>query len=538
MYKLIVVSSFLVAIVTFTSCEKFLTEVPKSQISPENYYTTAADAEAAVIGAYNALQRNGVYGGGPTMQIFVSDIVRTAATNTFGGIGNYTITADNTEVLLLIWTNHYRGINDANTAIDCIPSIKMAEKRKNTLVAEAKFLRSLLYFNLIRIWGDVPYKVSQTNSLNNLHVPRTPIDTIYNGIIHDLEFGIEHLDVKGETQAGRATVGAAKTLLANVYLTRGSMAKRDGVGDGLTDFQKAAQLAKDVITTNHYSLCQYFPDAFIPENKNNDEIIFDVQYKSGGFNEGSNLGINMGLMGPNLLGGSFGGIHATEYFHTIYENTDLVRKEWTTPHVRVEGDGTLKTDFPEDHAQPWKIGKFRRFPVRKADYVPNDYDIHFPIFRLAEVYLIYAEALNEANKDLAPPSEIYMALNKLRERARYTNKGTIHQDLLPRELTYNDQILPDITEHDYPDYASVKQYIIYERARELGGECKRWFDLVRWGKLVEYVKLLKNFKPEGRRAPERNWAIIADNIQDKHVLMPIPTSEIHANALVTQNKGY
>ena len=522
----------------FSSCQDFLDEVPKSQASPENFYKNAKDAEAAVVGAYNALQRNGVYG--QRQQYLTTDIIRTATWNTMGGIGTYSFTAENTQVILAIWEDHFKGINEANAAITHIPNIDMDPDRRNTLVAEARFLRALLYFNLVRYFGDVPFMETETNSLENLEVPRDPVDMVYNKIIADLEFGIEHLDVKGETVAGRATVGSAKTLLAKVYLTRGSMAKRDGTGDGLADFQLAANLAGEVISDGHYQLCDYFPDAFEEENKNNDEIVFDVQFKDGGVEEGNYIGMHMGLQGPPALGGSWGNIISTQYFHTIYEPSDLVRQEWTSCHVRVQGDGNLKIDYPEMNWQPWKIGKYRRWPVRSSDFVFSDFGIHWPVLRYAEVFLIYAEALNEVNN--GPTDEVFSALNELRRRARNVNgdgtRETLHQDFLPRDLTYDESILPDISSADYPDYESMKEYIMLERARELGGECKRWFDLVRWGKLVENIQFLATYIPPGRTRPEDAWGTTASNVSEHNRLLPIPISEIYANPSLEQNPGY
>lgn len=266
----------LLALFTFVSCDEFLEEFPKSQASPENFYQNADHAEAAVVGAYNALQRSGVYG--HKQQYLVTDIIRTATWNTYGGLGTYSFTAENPDIME-IWEDHFKGINEANAVITHVPGIDMDEDRKNTLISEAKFLKALLYFNLIRYFGDVPYMETETSSLNNLQVPRDPVSFINGKIIEDLEFCIEHLDNKGETQNGRVTVGAAKTLLSKVYLTRGSMAKRDGTGDGMDDFIKAREFAGEVINSGQYRLNDYFPDAFIVENKNNDEIIFDVQFK-------------------------------------------------------------------------------------------------------------------------------------------------------------------------------------------------------------------------------------------------------------------
>lgn len=533
---------YILSIILFLSasaCSDFLEEVPKSIASPENFYQTANHAEAAVVGAYNALQRNGVYG--QRQYFFATDIVRLAPWNTQGGMGTYTMSSGNNEVVLQLWQDHFQGINEANAAITHIPGIDMDEDRKNTLIAEARFLKALLYFNLVRYYGDVPYKETETNSLNNLDQERDPASFVFERIIDDLQFGIENLGVKGEVEPGRATVGSAKTLLSKVYLTRGSIAQRDGEGDGKADFQMAAQYAKEVMDAGNYQLNDYFPDAFIVENKNNEEIIFDVQFKSGGIDEGNFIGMHMGLMGPPPLGGSWGNVHATEYYHTIFDSTDIVRQEWATPHVRVLGNGTLKTDFPEMHGQPWKIGKFRRYPVRNPDYNFRDHDIHWPVFRYAEVLLIYAEALNEVNN--GPTAEVFDALNQLRARARNVNgDGTreyLHEDVLPRNLTYNPDILPDISATEYPDYASMKEYIELERARELGGEAKRWFDLVRWGKLVEKINFLVDHVPAERTRPEgKQWTITANNVREYHRVLPIPIQEIQANPLVTQNPGY
>ncbi|WP_185968972.1 RagB/SusD family nutrient uptake outer membrane protein [Carboxylicivirga sp. M1479] len=528
----------LVISILFGGCQDFLEEVPRSEASPENFYKTPEHAEAAVVGAYNALQRNGVYG--HKQQYLTTDIIRCATWNTQGGIGTYSFSAENTQVVSPIWTEHFKGINEANAAITNVPNVEMDEDRRNTLVAEARFLKALLYFNLVRYYGDVPYMEKETSSLDNLEVPREPVDYVYDKIIADLEFGIEHLDMKEESVPGRATIGSAKSLLAMVYLTRGSMTKRDGKGDGMADFQMAANLSGEVITDGNYQLCDYFPDAFIVENKNNDEIIFDVQYKSGGLNEGNYIGMIMGLQGPPAKGGSWGNVISTQYFHTIYEPSDMVRQEWTSCHVRVQGNGTLKTDYPEMHWESWKIGKYRRYPVRNPDFVFSDYDIHWPVLRYADVLLIYAEALNELNN--GPNDEVFMALNELRKRVRNVNgdatREYLHEDYLPRDLTYDANILPDISAADYSDYESMKEYIMLERARELGGECKRWFDLVRWGKLVDNIKFLATYTPPGRTRPEDAWATTANNVSDHHMLLPIPISEINANPALEQNPGY
>lgn len=525
-----------IALIALVSCEDFLEEVPLSQASPENYYQTEDQAEAAVVGAYNALQREGVFA--YKMQFIINDITRTNGWATEGGLGTLAM-SESTNYLHDIWKDHYKGLNEMNAVIGNLPKTEMDEDRKNTLIAEAKFLKALFHFNLVRLWGNVPYSDTETTSLNDLLVSHTPIAESYAKMIADLEFCIEHLDPKGEATAGRATTGAAQTLLAKIYLTRASMAKRDGTGDSAADFQKAAQYAQDVIDQGTYALSDYYPDAFIIENKNNDEIVFDVQYKSGGLEEGTITGMQMGLMGNWKAGGSWGNLHATDFYNTMFESTDMVRRDWNTAHIRVNGNGTLRFYPDPESGDKWKIGKWRRYPMRHADTGRDDWEQHWPIFRYAEVLLIKAEALNEVGGD---QSEIFGSLNQLRARARNVNVtgiyGSVHDDILPRDLTTDNTILPDISAADYADYNALAEYIMDERARELGGELKRWFDLVRWGNYVERMQWLETYIPEGRTNPERSWGTIAGNANEKHLLMPIPQNDLLANPNLKQNPGY
>jgi hypothetical protein len=438
----------------------------------------------------------------------------------------------------------------------------------NTLVAEAKFIKALLYFNLIRYYGDVPYKDSETTSLNNLNIPRTPVATIYDNIIRDLEYSVVHLKVKTTGLAGHATQDAAKTLLASIYLTRGSMAKRDNTGNSIADFALAARYSKEVIDSNRYRLCNYFPDAFIVQNKNNDEIVFDVQFKSPGLGVGNTIGINMGIPSTasgvdNLSsGGAQGAIRANPYHQFYYEKADSIRMQWTNARILINAaTGSYTKVSAISTNPPVSAAKFRRYPVRSPGFVlqTSDYDVNWPIFRYAEVLLIYAEALNETN---GPTQEAIDALNKLRNRARNTNIGGIHRDILPRSLTLQRSTgLIDLTLSNplVSTPAAFKNYIILERSRELSAEGKRWFDLVRWGILKSTLRGL-NAKCSAKisetppvEAPTitaikwanywngriAEWNLITSALQDFHMLLPIPNNERQANPSIgPNNPGY
>ena len=558
---------YLVVLISgFVACSDLLEEVPVSQPSVENSFKTEANARAAIVGVYSSLHLEGVYG--KSQSLFTTDENNAGSKVPLSGLNLYTFTADNVEVILPIWRDHYQGINRANLAISKIPSIDMDVTERNTLVAEAKFIKALLYFNLIRYYGDVPYKESETTSLNNLNIPRTPVDTIYKNIIIDLEYGVEHLKVKATGIAGHATQDAAKTLLSSIYLTKGTMAKRDNTGNGLADFTLAARYAKEVIDSNRYRLCPYFPDAFIVQNKNNDEIVFDVQFKSPGLGVGNTIGINMGIPSTasgvdNLsAGGSQGAIRANPYHQFYYEVADSIRMQWTNARILINAatGGYTKVSAVSTNP-PVSAAKFRRYPVRSPGFVlqTSDYDVNWPIFRYAEVLLIYAEASNEIN---GPTQEAIDALNMLRSRARNTNIRGVHRDILPRSLTLQRSTgLVNLTLSNplVSTPTAFKNYIILERSRELSQEGKRWFDLVRWGILkttlrglnAKYTAKISETRPvevppitstkwinywNGRI---EEWNLITGALQDFHMLLPIPNNERQANPSIgPNNPGY
>jgi hypothetical protein len=558
---------YLVVLVSgFVGCSELLEEDPVSQPLAENSFKTEANARAAIVGVYSSLQLEGVYG--KSQSLFSTDEHNAGSKVPLSGLNLYTFTADNVEVILPIWRDHYKGINRANLAISKIPSIDMDVTERNTLVAEAKFIKALLYFNLIRYYGDVPYKDSETTSFNNLNIPRTPVATIYENIIRDLEYGVVHLKVKTAGLAGHATQDAAKTLLSSIYLTRGTMAKRDNTGNGLADFTLAARYAKEVIDSNRYRLCPYFPDAFIVENKNNDEIVFDVQFKSPGLGVGNTIGLNMGIPSTatnvnNLLaGGAQGAIRANSYHQFYYDRADSIRMQWTNARILINAatGGFTKVSAVSTNP-PVSAAKFRRYPVRSPGFAlqTSDYDVNWPIFRYAEVLLIYAEASNEIN---GPTQVAIDALNMLRSRARNTNIGGIHRDILPRELTLQRSTgLVNLTLSNplVSTPTAFRNYIILERSRELSQEGKRWFDLVRWGILKSTLHGL-NAKYIAKKSETRpvevppislnkwtkywdgeivDWLKITGALQDFHMLLPIPNNERQANPSIgPNNPGY
>jgi len=471
----------LIAVGSLAACKK-LDESPTSYITASQFYKTQSDAAAGITGIYSELTSDGseqpLYGreinfladmttddlaAGPSA---INPNVRALSSIT------YTPTDDRLQV---IWRQLYTGISRANAAIDAIPTIQFDTTLRSRYVREAKFLRGLFYFNLVRFYGDVPlvlHNPADASNLNSLKVNRTASATVYAQIIADLT-DAQNLPVSYTgSDIGRATGGAAKSLLVKVYLTQ-------------KDWTDAISKAKEVINGNYgYALFPNYADVFNPATKNGVEHIFSAQISSNG-----GLGNSSTLMGANFAG--FVGnvpadIPADSSVYKQFSNTDT--RKAVTFYTSLTNPATgLVYNFPTFY-----LGKY----VDRSELsTPGQSNINFPVLRYADVLLMYAEALNEVN---GPTADAYAALNQVRVRA---NTGTLTTGL---------------SQNDFRDS------LYSERRREFVQEAQRWFDLVRTGQLVQAVSKVAS----------------KTNVSTKNYLFAIPQSEISLNPGLTQNPGY
>ncbi|PUZ29920.1 Starch-binding associating with outer membrane [Chitinophaga costaii] len=477
---------FIILLAGLVSCKKFLEEKPTSTMTAENFYKTAADADAAVIGAYDELNNQSeVYYRGiyllaelPTDNAECGQGVANAY---IFAIKNYTYGPVNDRIETL-WTGIYKGIANANVAIDKIPGIAMDETKKNRLVAEAKFVRALLYFNLVRLFGPVPLVLHQTTGLDSVNVPRATQDAIYGQIIADLKDGETHLD-SASTAAnnGRPSRFAASALLSKVYLT-------------LHDYSNARSEAQLVLNNAQYGLLPAYADIFAPDNRFNKEVLFGIQNKG---NTGTGNGFAMALFLPRSTiplpgGGTVGGNQAdvpTQEFYNSFLPGDL-RKDKTFFTQYNAGAGLVT------FAPAW----FKYFDPASITNL-GEGSLNFPIVRYADVLLTYAEAENELNGPVAAALE---AINQVRRRA-YGKSITTPDAAID---------LAGISQGD------LRTALLNERRWEFGFEDQRWFDLKRTNNLLTLLKA----KGLG--------------IQDYDTLYPIPQRERDVNKQLTQNGGY
>jgi tetratricopeptide (TPR) repeat protein len=474
---------------SLAGCDSALKEEPKDFVSPTNFYRTPEHAEAAVLGVYEELADwDAFYSSGWIMLDAISDVGKVGpgeANPKVRALGTMTW-SPTSEIPSEPWKQFYAAISGANQAITRIPQMPenaLGADQEELLINEAKFLRAFSYFYLVRLYGDVPLITGAPDPSTELS--RTPVEEVYSQIIADAEAAVGALPAERE-QAGRATRGAARALLAKVYLTR-------------ENWSEAANYAKQIIDAGNYRLYDDYLRAFLPAYENGPEHIFSLQADGPVTPTDSRF---IGLYGPrplNGIGGGFGILLPTQWHYESYIAGDY-RKEVTYADRWINLEKGEKVPVPN---APY-VFKYR--PSQFADY--NHGDVNAPIYRYAEILLIYAEALNEQGRT----GEAVQYLNKIRARAR---NGASGGEARAEPADYTGPMSTD----------AVREAIFQERRWELAHELKRWFDLVRRGEDY-FMSEIEAHDPqsEGLEPTDMRW--------------PIPQTEIDAAGDLGQNPGY
>jgi hypothetical protein len=470
----------ILSLLAFSSCkEGFLKLAPISETNNVNFYRNGEDLLNAVNAAYAALQFSGVYnqsmyaiGEGMSDN---TEILDAQSGIDISQLDAFT-TLSNNAIVSTTWNDHYRGILSCNTVVDRSTAVPMDQALKDRYVAEVKFLRALMYFNLVRIYGDVPLIIKETTDVSDGYTyGRNPVAEVYDQIVKDLLDAEQKLPaVYNGSDIGRATSGAAKGLLAKVYLTQNK-------------WSEAAAKAKEIIDAATYDLLPSYADIFKITNKNNKESLFEVQYKKGGFGLGSpfnnRFAPRLAGVAVTTIGAGSGHNLPTEDMNKAYETGDL-RKDISMAQGYTSAGKFVPGLFIKKYLDP-------------APFAASDADNNWPVLRYADVLLMRAEALNEIG--YTPDAEAFMILNKVRKRAG----------------------LADKTSRDLTTQAAFRLAIENERRVELAFENHRWFDLVRTGRAIAVMNS-KGFK-----------------IQAYQLLLPIPLTQIQINpSKIKQNTGY
>jgi hypothetical protein len=405
------------AALTLGACNdnKFLTETPIDFVGPGAFYQNAGDALAAVNGIYAGFENSSgsnYYGGLFVMLVEFPTEMQTpylTANNERSLVDNYTFTPSH-NYIYQSWVGAYTMINRANAVINHVPAIDMDATLRDRVVGEAKFLRGLSYFNLVRLFGGVPLELQETTSLDSLQRPRAAAADVYAVIVKDLQDAIKVLPPAATYSGGdigRASRGAAKTLLAKVYLQRAATA-----GGGTADYQAALTLLKDVDATEGYSLLANYGDLFDGKHEVNSEVIFDIQCVNA-----PGLGCHISnQVTPRSSGyGSSqnGSFTAEQPFFDEFKTTDK-RRAYTWQLTFVDKSNKIVT-WSSTQTSKTAYGADTPYMRKFLDSLStgND-DRNYIVLRYADNLLMESEATNEI---AGPTAAAYAGINAVRTRA-------------------------------------------------------------------------------------------------------------------------
>jgi hypothetical protein len=477
-------------------CSSFLEESPTDRLVENNFYSSQKDAEAAVNATYQQL--NGIYN---RLMYNVAELPTDVMKNGLGMPNTYLqdleflrFNSANTFVRDM-WNNNYAGIMKANAAINNIPKITMNTAIQERLIGEAKFLRALYYFNLVRFFGDVPL-VTKLESISDATGPRIPKEEVYAQIIQDLSDAEAVLPVRsgyGATDEARATKGAAKILSGKVYLTKG-------------DFQAARDKLAEVVeneSTYGYGLHDDYGANWDPETEAGIEAVFYLEYKKPPLPTNG----EMSLAGPkySLPSKDIGVTNSNEADIPTQELWDSFDENDQRRGVNLRYDFTNMNTGQIERSSIPLFGKYWIDGIKAS----NQCDINMHVLRYADALLLYAEALNETGES----AKAHTVLNRVRERAFGNASGNFSN--LSKE--------------------QFRAAILDERRLEFPIEGHRWFDLVRTG---TYIQRMKDHSAYEANVAEANKTDLARNIKEYMILMPIPQREIDLNPELGQNPGW
>lgn len=481
------------------SCSKFLEEKPKAILSPNTFFNSDKAARAAINGIYEIYHNNALYGNVTGLNASMEFGADTVGPNrTWGSveqIQNYTIDEGTTNTRTT-WQHLYNVIYNTNLILNKITdNKKMTPEGIDQAMGEALFLRSLAYFHLTNLWGDAPF-YTEFIPLSEIQVlPRTDKDKIRTQIVTDLQKAKELLpDSYPESELGRATKWAAATLLTKVYLW-------------MKNWQGARDTAVDIINNSPHKLLENYADVFDPNNEGNAELIFQIvfakdlekQRRTDNYcprlrdepkksSEKSALKKALDARNEGFTG-----------YGLDIPLTDLVEKYPMNDLRRPSNIITNYLGFELSFPYFPKMWNLDQINSPRGNHGEN-----YIVFRLADVYLMAAEAENE----LSGPANAFPYINKVRERAYDPPQPII-------ALTQ----------------AQFRKALQDERKWELAAEGYRRMDLIRWGILLETVKNThyRVYDP-------------AKNISPRNVLLPIPATELQLNPNLLKsdptNNGY
>jgi hypothetical protein len=507
-------STYILLVCTFAlatmGCKKMLIEKDQdpSNLSPGKYYTLPGHADAAIAAAYAQTRfignGAGIFANNFSMLEMPTGTAKTeTGQNTdLNNLLGLSYNGDNVFVLNW-WTGLYSVIAQANLVLDNVPGIKMDDAKKKQVLGEARFLRAWSYFYLVRLFGDVPLLTTSILSADDpmVNAPRAAKDSVYLQVINDLK-AAEASGLAWTDASGRASLGAVKSLLAEVYLTMAGYPLNKGA-----DYYKlAADKANEVITSGKFNLFGNYNSLHDESLENQVEQIFEIQYLGGVANNGNQAILLPNFKDVSAYGTEVGSTTPSPHFVNSFEAGDLRtvdRQGFFYTSYYSGGDGALKNLGAPYIYKHFDIGANGTLGKKGT----TTSGLNWMNIRYAQVLLTYAEAQNRVG---GPTQAALDALKKIRDRAGLTTGA-----------------LGSFTQ------TSFEQAVWRERWHELCYEGVTWFDMVRLKKA--YNMTSNSFEDfVGYKFPDNG-----PSLAEKHLLFPLPTVEMQNNPnLRPQNDGY
>lgn len=488
-------------LLTMGSCSKeFLDRPPEDSSALDNFYNN----EAEITGNLNALYGSVWFNFNDKLMWAVTEILSGNARTYSGDVlsfVDFTVSSDNA-VLTQGWGSLWSVIAQSNSVINNLPErvgADVSEAAVNNAIAEARFMRAVAYFYLVRIWGPVPIIENNLDHVYSPQIPTNRVVDIYEFIERDLQFAIENLYGPARAAVGHVTSNGAKAMKAKVHLYQ-------------EEWDMAKQLSAEVINSGEFYLLEDYANLFLTDYNNNPESIVAMQWTDAGYGTGNSrqsyfayttnltgTGDGWGVIGPT--------ISLQEAFEPGDERriaTIMLEGDYYPNLLAAEGGFTV----PDDINAAGTLAGAKKYVVgtpadnggrgRMQGTVNNTY-----IMRYADVLLIYAEAVLGDAASTSDESALE-AFNAVRLRAGLGR-------------------LPSITKED----------IIEERRVEFALEGEYWFDLGRidrdWAIEIISAQERGNYSGDGTELFSKTYTPSEDDF-----LVPYPSVDVSINPLLAE----
>lgn len=518
----------LLLVLNTVACKKYLDTTPKDFVTPENYYKTESDLNNSLTGIYDSFAQDGTYSRQLVIELAqgTDEGFRKRSTATDIFVHKYNHNASDGSVLAC-WKQLYDGINRANLLLANINKPTMDEARRGDIKGQALFLRAYSYFLLVSLYGDVPLVLNPTVTAEDVNRERTPSVQIYAMILQDMTAA--EAMVSDFKHPGTISKTAIDGILARVCLKMAGYPLND-----LSKYADAKKWALKVVNSGIHSLNPDYTQIF--KNQSADlydltskECIWEIEFWGNNINttarEGSRfanqLAIKYSGADVTVVGYGYASVGATgTLFKTYGITTTDIRRDWniapfkyTTANPPVETP-QLATEYYDRDSGKWRR-KFEMVVPRNSDWGPTN----FPVSRYADVLLMLAEAENELNG----PTNALPYFDLVRSRA---NASTVYPNGTGLSLV-------EVNNKD-----NFRKAIMSERARELAFEGLRKMDLIRWNTFLPVLKAVGVDIQTNASSTLKYSSIGYENAQEKHKLLPIPTTEVSLNKSIVQNPGW